>query len=62
VFVDTGLLRKNERELVVSTFRDHFHMDLRVADAEGEFLGDLAGVSDPQDKRKRIGKRFIDVF
>ena len=62
VFVDTGLLRKNERELVVSTFRDHFHMDLRVADAELEFLGDLAGVSDPQDKRKRIGKRFIDVF
>jgi GMP synthase (glutamine-hydrolysing) len=62
VFVDTGLLRKNERELVVSTFRDHFHMDLRVADAEKEFLGDLAGISDPQDKRKRIGKRFIDVF
>ncbi len=62
VFVDTGLLRKNERELVVSTFRDHFHMDLRVADAEREFLADLAGIADPQEKRRRIGKRFIEVF
>ncbi len=62
VFVDTGLLRKNERQLVETTFRDHFHVDLRVVDAEAAFLGDLAGVSDPQEKRRRIGHRFIDVF
>jgi GMP synthase (glutamine-hydrolysing) len=62
VFVDTGLLRKNEREHVQSTFRDHFRIDLHVADAEKEFLEDLKGVTDPQEKRRRIGKRFIDVF
>jgi GMP synthase (glutamine-hydrolysing) len=62
VFVDNGLLRKKERELVERTFRGHFHIDLRVADAEREFLSDLSGVSDPQEKRRRIGHRFIDVF
>ncbi|MFO0786869.1 MAG: glutamine-hydrolyzing GMP synthase [Phycisphaerales bacterium] len=62
VFVDTGLLRKGERELVDSTFRGHFHMDLRVIDAEKDFLSDLAGVQDPQEKRRRIGHRFIEVF
>ncbi|MFG0284275.1 MAG: glutamine-hydrolyzing GMP synthase [Phycisphaerales bacterium JB039] len=62
VFVDTGLLRKNERQLVETTFRDHFHIDLRVVDAEAAFLSDLAGVTDPQQKRKLIGARFIEVF
>jgi GMP synthase (glutamine-hydrolysing) len=62
VFVDTGLLRKNERELVETTFRDHFKIDLRVVDASREFLGDLAGVTEPQEKRRRIGHRFIEVF
>ena len=62
VFVDTGLLRKNERELVEHTFGDHFHIDLRTVDAEREFLGDLAGVTDPQEKRRRIGHRFIECF
>jgi len=62
IFVDTGLLRKNERDLVETTFRDHFDVDLRVVDASEEFLGDLAGVTDPQEKRKRIGHRFIEVF
>jgi GMP synthase (glutamine-hydrolysing) len=62
VFVDTGLLRKQERGLVESTFRDSFHIPLKVVDAEAEFLGDLAGISDPQEKRKRIGARFIRVF
>lgn len=62
VFVDNGLLRKNERELVETTFRDHFDTDLRVIDAEAEFLGDLAGVTDPQEKRRRIGHRFIETF
>jgi len=55
-------LRKGERELVEQTFRDHFDLDLRVIDAEKEFLGDLAGIEDPQEKRTRIGHRFIDVF
>jgi GMP synthase (glutamine-hydrolysing) len=62
VFVDTGLLRKNERELVETTFRDHFSIDLRVVDAGREFLGDLAGITEPQEKRRRIGHRFIEVF
>lgn len=62
VFVDNGLLRKSERELVEATFRGHFRIDLRVVDASREFLGDLAGVSDPQEKRRRIGHRFIEVF
>jgi GMP synthase (glutamine-hydrolysing) len=62
VFVDNGLLRKNERELVESSFRDHFDMNLRVVDAADQFLSDLKGVEDPQEKRRRIGARFIDVF
>jgi len=62
IFVDTGLLRKNERDLVETTFRDHFDLDLRVIDAGDDFLSDLAGVTDPQEKRRRIGRRFITVF
>jgi GMP synthase (glutamine-hydrolysing) len=62
VFVDTGLLRKNEREFVETTFRDHFRMDLKVVDAGEDFLSDLKGITDPQEKRRRIGHRFIDVF
>lgn len=62
VFVDTGLLRAGERQLVETTFRDHFKIDLRTVDAEAEFLSDLSGVTDPQEKRRRIGHRFIEVF
>ncbi|MGI9014439.1 MAG: glutamine-hydrolyzing GMP synthase [Phycisphaerales bacterium] len=62
IFVDNGLLRKNERQLVETTFRDHFDVDLHVADASRDFLDDLAGVTDPQLKRTRIGHRFIKVF
>jgi GMP synthase (glutamine-hydrolysing) len=62
IFVDNGLLRKNERALVESTFRDHFDIDLRVIDAATEFLADLEGVTEPQEKRTRIGHRFIEVF
>ena len=62
IFVDNGLLRKGERKLVEDTFRGHFDLDLRVIDAEKEFLGDLAGIEDPQEKRTRIGHRFIEVF
>ncbi|MEY4534326.1 MAG: hypothetical protein RLZZ246_644, partial [Planctomycetota bacterium] len=62
IFVDNGLLRRGERELVEQTFRSHFDVDLRVVDASREFLGDLAGIDEPQEKRRRIGHRFIDVF
>ncbi|MFH1718887.1 MAG: glutamine-hydrolyzing GMP synthase [Planctomycetota bacterium] len=62
IFVDNGLLRKNECEGVVSTFRNHFHMDLRVVDWSEQFLSKLAGVTDPQQKRKIIGAEFIKAF
>jgi len=62
IFVDNGLLRKNERQSVVSTFRNHFHMDLRVVDWSKQFLKKLAGVTDPQNKRKIIGHEFIEAF
>ena len=54
--------RKNERDLVETTFRDHFDVDLRVVDASAQFLKDLEGVTEPQEKRRRIGHRFIEVF
>jgi GMP synthase (glutamine-hydrolysing) len=62
VFVDNGVLRKGEREYVAAIFRDHFHVDLRVIDAEDRFLKALEGVTDPEKKRKIIGYEFIAVF
>jgi len=62
IFVDNGLLRKNERESVVSTFRNHFRMDLHVLDWSKQFLSALVGVADPQQKRKIIGAEFIEAF
>jgi len=62
IFVDNGLLRKNERQQVISTFRDHFHIDLRVVDWSDQFLEGLAGVADPQQKRRIIGSEFIKAF
>lgn len=62
IFVDHGLLRLNEREQVEQTFRRNLGIDLRTVDASKAFLSDLAGVTDPETKRKRIGHRFIDVF
>ncbi len=62
VFVDNGLLRKNERRLVENTFRDHFDIDLRTACTGDQFLADLEGITDPQEKRRKIGHRFIEVF
>jgi GMP synthase (glutamine-hydrolysing) len=62
VFVDHGLMRKNEGEQVVATFRDHFHVPLVAVDAEERFLSKLAGVTDPETKRKAIGAEFIRVF
>ena len=62
IFVDNGLLRKNEVALVESTFQDHFRINLRVTRSADLFLGRLKGVIEPQDKRRRIGHTFIDVF
>jgi len=62
IFVDNGLLRKDEAASVVHTFRDHFGLKLLHVDAADEFLEALAGVSDPEKKRKIIGRVFIDVF
>jgi GMP synthase (glutamine-hydrolysing) len=62
IFVDNGLLRKNERELVERTFRDHFHINLITHDATDAFLSNLKGVTDPQQKRKIIGREFIEAF
>ena len=62
VFVDHGLLRKNEADQVVAAFRDHFHVPLIAVDASERFLARLKGVSDPEEKRKRIGAEFIRVF
>ena len=62
VFVDTGLLRSGEAEQVVGLFREHYRIPLIHVDASDAFLGALARVTDPEAKRKAIGRTFIDVF
>ena len=62
IFVNNGLLRKGEAEEVAHNFGDHFKTDLHVVDASQQFLGELGGVADPQQKRKIIGRLFIEVF
>jgi GMP synthase (glutamine-hydrolysing) len=62
VFVDTGCLRAGEREQVEETFRNHMHIPLVLVDARKRFLGRLAGVIDPEEKRRIIGEEFIRVF
>ena len=62
VFVDHGLMRLNEADEVVSMFRDNYNIPLIHADEADLFIGALEGVSDPEVKRKTIGKLFIDVF
>ncbi len=62
IYVDNGLMREGETELVRHTFRDWFKADLHVVDAKSRFLEALRGISDPQEKRRRIGHVFIDVF
>jgi GMP synthase (glutamine-hydrolysing) len=62
IFVDNGLLRLGEAEAVQRTFAGHFHADLHVVDAQERFLRALTGVTDPQEKRRRIGHTFIEVF
>jgi GMP synthase (glutamine-hydrolysing) len=62
IFVDHGLLRQGEAEQVIQTFRSHLGMELVAVNAAEEFLADLAGVTDPEIKRKRIGARFVRTF
>jgi GMP synthase (glutamine-hydrolysing) len=62
IFVDNGLLRKNEKEQVVNTFTSNFRIDLRVVDEKNKFLKNLKGVTDPEEKRKIIGNTFIEIF
>ena len=62
IFVDNGLLRKGEAEKVRKTFQDHFHIKLDFVDAKKRFLERLAGVTDPEKKRKIIGNEFIAIF
>lgn len=62
ILIDNGLLRKNEQALVIDAFANHFRADLHVVDAEDRFLETLAGVSEPQEKRRRIGHAFIECF
>ena len=62
VFVDNGLLRRGEREQVEETFSRQLHINLRTVQAGDRFLEELAGVTDPETKRKRVGETFIAVF
>ncbi|MGF1579751.1 MAG: glutamine-hydrolyzing GMP synthase [Gemmataceae bacterium] len=62
IFVDNGLLRQGEMETVRRTFAEHFQTDLHVVDAQAQFLSALEGVIDPQEKRRIIGHKFIEVF
>ncbi len=61
-FVDTGLMRKDEAKKVMGTYGEHFKMNIECVDAEDRFLNKLAGVSDPETKRKIIGHEFIEIF
>ena len=62
ILVDNGLLRKGEAATVIEEFTRHFETDLHVVDAERRFLEVLAGVLDPQEKRRRIGRAFVECF
>ncbi len=62
IFVDHGLLRENEAREVVDLFRGHYNIPLVAVDAGERFLAGLAGVTDPEDKRKTIGRLFVEVF
>ena len=62
ILVDNGLLRSGEAEAVVSEFQNHFKTDLHVVPAQDRFLSVLTGITDPQEKRRRIGHTFIECF
>lgn len=62
LFIDNGLLRHGEAEQVMKVYKDHLHLNVKYIDAKKEFLSKLKGVSDPEKKRKIIGKTFIQIF
>ncbi len=62
ILVDNGLLRKDEQAAVIAEFTRHFQTDLHVVQGEARFLADLAGITEPQEKRRRIGHAFIECF
>jgi GMP synthase (glutamine-hydrolysing) len=62
LFIDNGLLRRREAEKVLATFRQTFHLDVRMIDAASRFLQALRGVVDPEEKRRAIGRVFVEVF
>ena len=62
IYVDTGMMRKGETEQVNEIFKEHFHMNVKTVYAEEEFLKNLKGITDPEAKRKIIGKTFIEIF
>ncbi|RZN34546.1 MAG: glutamine-hydrolyzing GMP synthase [Methanosarcinales archaeon] len=62
IYVDNGLMRKNETEEIIHTFKDNFKINLEVVNAQNRFLERLRGISDPEEKRKVIGDEFIRVF
>ena len=62
IFVDTGLLRKDEAKQVMEVYAKNFDINIKCVNAEERFLSKLAGVTDPETKRKIIGKEFVEVF
>ena len=62
IYVDSGLMRKGETDELRDVFKKHLHMNIRIVDAKNLFLSRLKGVTDPEKKRKIVGKTFIDVF
>jgi GMP synthase (glutamine-hydrolysing) len=62
IFIDNGLLRKNEAKLIKKRFENYYHINPKTVDAQNIFLKGLKGIKDPEDKRKIIGRLFIDVF
>ncbi len=62
IYVDNGLMRLNETQRIKAIFKDHFHINIKFVDASKEFLKALKGVSDPEQKRKIIGRVFVETF
>ena len=61
-YIDSGLMRKGETQILKQVFKDHYHMKVTIIDSKKEFLSALKGVTDPETKRKIIGKTFIEIF
>lgn len=62
IHVDSGLMRKNESEVIIKLFKENYDISVDLVDGEADFLGELAGVEDPEKKRKIIGRKFIELF